>query len=139
MKIILSLITHYFSPCNFFHLIKCLGIVLGTRPFFYLNGCLVEYSTIWLQSDLTGLLLGNGLPGGSDGKESACNAGDLGLVPGFGRFPGGGHGKSLQHSFLENPHGQRSVAGYSAWGQKESDTTELLSLSNLTRQALKQI
>ena len=35
-------------------------------------------------------------PGGSDGKESACNAGDLGSVPGLGRSPGGGHGKPLQ-------------------------------------------
>ena len=34
-------------------------------------------------------------PGGSDGKESACNAGDLGLIPGLGRFPGEGNGKPL--------------------------------------------
>ena len=63
-------------------------------------------------------------PGGSDGKESACNAGDLGLIPGWGRSPGGGHGSSLQYSCLENPHGQRSLAGYSPWASKESDTTE---------------
>ena len=43
-----------------------------------------------------------GFPGGSDYKESACNAGDLGLIPGLGRFPGGGHGSSLQYSCLEN-------------------------------------
>ena len=36
-----------------------------------------------------------GFPGGSDGKESACNAGDLGLIPGLGKFPGGGHGNPL--------------------------------------------
>ena len=65
-----------------------------------------------------------GFPGGSDGKESACNAGDLGSIPGLGRSPGGGHGSPLQYSFLENPHGQRSLAGYSLWGCKESDTTE---------------
>ena len=47
-----------------------------------------------------------GFPGGSDGKESACNVGDLGLIPGLGRAPGGGHGKPLQYSCLENPHGQ---------------------------------
>ena len=40
--------------------------------------------------------------GGSDGKESACNAGDLGSVPGSGRSPGGGHGYPLQYSALEN-------------------------------------
>ena len=41
--------------------------------------------------------------GGSDGKESACNAGDLGSIPGSGRSPGGGHGHPLQYSCLENP------------------------------------
>ena len=42
-------------------------------------------------------------PGGSDCKESACNAGDLGSIPGSGRSPGGGRGNPLQHSCLENP------------------------------------
>ena len=42
--------------------------------------------------------------GGSDGKESTCNVGDLGLIPGLGRSPGGGHGNPLQYSSLENPH-----------------------------------
>ena len=40
--------------------------------------------------------------GGSDGKESSCNAGDLGLIPGFGRYPGEGNSNPLQYSFLEN-------------------------------------
>ena len=56
-----------------------------------------------------------GFPGGSDGKDPACNAGDLGLIPGLGRSPGGGHGNPFQYSRLENPHGQRSLAGYSLW------------------------
>ena len=43
-----------------------------------------------------------GFPGGSDGKEFACNAGDLDSTPGLGRFPEGGHGNPLQHSCLEN-------------------------------------
>ena len=67
-----------------------------------------------------------GFPGGSDGKESTCNVGDLGLIPGLGRSPGGGHGSPLQYSCLENPHGQRSPAGCSPWGPKESGTTEWL-------------
>ena len=67
-----------------------------------------------------------GFPGGSDSKESACNVEDLGLIPGLGRSPRGGHGNPLQYSCLENPHGQKSLAGYSPWGRKESDTTELL-------------
>ena len=53
-----------------------------------------------------------GFPGGSDGKEYTCNVGDLGSIPGLGRSPGGGHGNPLQCSCLENPHGQRSPAGY---------------------------
>ena len=47
--------------------------------------------------------LNQGFPGGSEGKASACNAGDLGSIPGPGRFPGGGHGNPLQYSCLENP------------------------------------
>ena len=44
-----------------------------------------------------------GFPGGSDGKASACNAGDLGSILGSGRSPGEGNGNPLQHSCLENP------------------------------------
>ena len=62
-------------------------------------------------------------PGGSDGKESACNAGDEGSIPGSGRSPGEGNGNPLQYSCLESPT-DRSLAGYSAWGCKESITTE---------------
>ena len=65
-----------------------------------------------------------GFPGGSAGKEFAHNAGDLGLIPGLGRSSGGRHGNPLQFSCLENPHGQRSLVGYSSWGCKELDTTE---------------
>ena len=65
-----------------------------------------------------------GFPGGSDGKESACDAGDLGSIPGLRRSPGGGHGNPLQYSCLENPYGPRSLVGYSPWVCKESDTTE---------------
>ena len=48
----------------------------------------------------------------------------MGLIPGLGRSRGGGHGNPLQYSCLENPHGQRSLAGYSAQGHKVSDMTE---------------
>ena len=44
-----------------------------------------------------------GLPGSSDGKESACNAGDPSLIPGVGKSPGEGNGHPLQYSCLENP------------------------------------
>ena len=46
------------------------------------------------------------IPGGSAGKESACNAGDLGLIPGSGRFPGEGSGNPLHYPCLENPMGR---------------------------------
>ena len=58
-------------------------------------------------------------------KASGYNAGDLGSIPGLGRSPGEGDGSPLQHSCLENPHGQRSLVDYSPWGCKESDTTEV--------------
>ena len=70
--------------------------------------------------------------GGSDGKESACNAGDLGLIPGSGRSPGGGHGNPLQYSTcLENPRGQKSLVGYRLRGYKDLDTTEKLSTAQV--------
>ena len=66
----------------------------------------------------------SGFPDGSDGKESTCSVGDLDSIPGWGRAPGGGHGNSLQYSGLRNPHGQRSLVGYSPWGLKELDMIE---------------
>ena len=63
-----------------------------------------------------------GLPCSTDVKESACNTGDLSLIPGLGRSFGGGHGNPLQYSCLENP------VDRGAWGLKESDTTERRSL-----------
>ena len=65
-----------------------------------------------------------GFPGGSDGKESASNAGDPGLIPGLGRSPGGGTDSPLQYSCLENPIGQRGLMVYSPCGHKKSDMTE---------------
>ena len=60
-------------------------------------------------------------------KNLSANAGDIrdvGLIPELGRSTDEGHGNPLQHSCLENPHGQRSLAGYSPRGRKKSDTTE---------------
>ena len=64
-------------------------------------------------------------PGGLDGKESAYHAGDLALIPGLGRSPGGGHGNPLQYSCLENPMDRGAwQAMYSPWDHKQSNTTE---------------
>ena len=74
-----------------------------------------------------------GFPGGSDGKTSAWNAGDLSSTPGSERSPGEGNGYPLQCSCLENPHGQRSLVGYSPWGHKELDATEMTNIDHLTK------
>ena len=54
---------------------------------------------------------------------------DLGSIPGWGSSPGEGNGNPLQYSCLENPHGQRSLAGRSPWHRKELDRTEQVTLS----------
>ena len=72
--------------------------------------------------------------GGSDAKESACNARDPGLIPVLGRSPGEGNGYPVElwntpdkTVFLSGEfHGQRILVGYSPWGRKELDMTERL-------------
>ena len=80
---------------------------------------------IWLQVVFSGRrntdifhLLGLGFPDGSVDKESTCNAGDTGLIPGLGRSPGGGNGNPLQYHCLGNPMTERRLASYSPWGHK---------------------
>ena len=63
------------------------------------------------------------LPGGSDGKESACSVGDPGLIPGSGRSPGEGNGNPLQYPCLENPM-DGGDGWASLWGWEESDVIE---------------
>ena len=62
------------------------------------------------------------LPDGSDGKESSCNAGDLGSIPELGRSPGEGNGNPLQYSCLQNPI-DRGAWWATAQGVAELDTT----------------
>ena len=70
-------------------------------------------------------------PGGSEGKVSACNVGDLGLIPGSGRFPREGHGTPLQSSCLKNPMDGggwwATVHGIAKTGTQLSDFTFFLS------------
>ena len=70
--------------------------------------------------------LPSGFPGGSDGKESACNAKDLGSYPWVGEDPLRSEWLATLTSILawRIPWTERSLAGYSYWGRKESDTTE---------------
>ena len=67
--------------------------------------------------------------GGSVGKESACNVGDLGSITGLGRSPGQGDLPTLVF-WAGEFHGQRNLVGYNPWGFAESDMTEQLSLSS---------
>ena len=84
-------------------------------------------------SGLTSIILG--FPGGSEGKESACNAGDLGSIPGLGRSPGGGHGNSLHYSCLENPMDREAwwaiVHGVAKSQTRLNDFTFTSSLSHI--------
>ena len=72
--------------------------------------------------------LPSGFPGGSDGKESACNAGDPGSIPGLGRSLEKGMATHSSIFAWRIPMDKRSLADYSPWGPKESDTTEWLSV-----------
>ena len=56
--------------------------------------------------------------------------GDMGLIPGSGRYPGGGNGNCIPVFLPGQSHGQKSLAGSSPWGHKESDMTELLSMAS---------
>ena len=72
-----------------------------------------------------------GLPRWLSGKDSACQCRRCrcaSLIPGLRSSPGGGNDNPLQYCCLENPQGQRGLAGYSPWGCKEKDTTERLSM-----------
>ena len=71
--------------------------------------------------------MSNSLPCTPDGKESACNAGDLGLIPGLGRCLAEGNGNLLQYSCLENPM-DRGAWWATVCGVTELDTTERLTL-----------
>ena len=66
--------------------------------------------------------------GGSDGKVSARNVGDLGLIPGLGRSPGKGNGSPLQYSCLENPTNREAWWARVPRGRKELDSTEQVSM-----------
>ena len=68
----------------------------------------------------------SGFPGGSAGKESSCNVGELGSIPGLGTSPGEGGTVLLPGEF----YGQRNLVGYCPWGCKEWDSMERLSLGS---------
>ena len=91
-------------------------VLLSISPFMSISVCLM-YWEISLRR----------FPGGSDGKVSACNAGDLGSIPGLGRSPGEGNGNPLQYSCLEN-----SVDGEAWWATVYGITKSRTGLSDFT-------
>ena len=92
-----TVLTNYIGNGNisifYFETIECYGLRRYTCNIQKVN----FKNTLYICIITTG-----GFPGGSDGKESACNAGDLGSIPGLGRSPGEGKGYPLQYSGLEN-------------------------------------
>ena len=86
-----------FSVVYFKAPIVCLLFFLNMAEFYPLEICLVFIQQIFIQP-----LVCMGFTGGSHSKESICNVGDLGSIPGLGKSPRGGHGNPLQHSCLEN-------------------------------------
>ena len=100
----------YFPQFVMIHTVKGFGLVSKEEVGVFLElscffddpadvGNLISGSSAFLR----GFCLLRGFSGGSDRKSSACNAGDLGLIPGLGRSPGEGSGNPLQYSCLENP------------------------------------
>ena len=72
----------------------------ASSPFFFQPGFL---SSLEIFDVSTWILVFKAFPGGAEVKASACNVGDLGSIPGSGRYPGEGNGNKLQYSCLENP------------------------------------
>jgi len=95
-----------------------LGTVLGNRDLL-VNETDKDSALVELRSN-------QGFPGSSDGKESACNASNLGLISGSGRSPGEGNGNPLQYSCLENPMDRRAWWDIVHEVSKESDMTKQL-------------
>ena len=100
-----------------------------------LSGFLCQFHSCFLHSTNTDYTAIIGLLRWHSGKESTCQCRRRrrpGFSPLFGKSPGEGNGNPLQYSYLENLHGQRSLAGYSPWGCKESDMTEQPSMHTHT-------
>ena len=78
----------------------------------FVNSAAVLYVSFWI------IVLCGASPVAQMVQTSTCNVGDPSLIPGLRRSPGWGHGSPFQYSCLENPHGEKSLVGYSPWGHR---------------------
>ena len=109
--------------CAFVQDCLCLFYLMSSEHVLSIHFCLF--------SNLGTFLSFLGFPYGSAGKESTCNVGDLGLIPGLGRSPEEGNGNPTPVFLPEEFHGPRSLVGYTPWGPKELGRTEWLPLFHL--------
>ena len=122
--------SHLFKNCPQFvviHTVKCFSIVNEAEVSLYIVTSLYsakEYREVIesKKEQIWGACTSPGFPGGSDSKESTCNAGDQGLIPGLESSPGGGHDNPPQYSGLENPHGQTQPMGSQRVGHNCANT-----------------
>ena len=98
------LIRHCGDHFTIYTSIESLGCTPETKIMLYVNYTSIKNKLIWCikNKNLFSFYLSLWHPGGSDGKESACNSGDPALIPGLGRSPGEGNGYPFQYSCLEN-------------------------------------
>ena len=116
---------------------RCLGLETFLGTIFYQTiPSAVAFNRIIFDNvippcfQLKRLIYDLGLPRGHSGKESACQHRRCRFNSWVGKIPGVGNGKPCQYFLSGKSHGQRSLVGYSPWGCKESDMTELLLLLN---------
>ena len=111
----------------------CVCVCVCIYIYMYMYMCIYMYTHTHIDTDghTQKQLWIQGFPGGSDGKASACNAGDPGSIPGSGRSPGEGNGNPLQYSCLENSIDeggwQATVHGVAKSRTRLSDFTKSLS------------
>ena len=100
VDVFLELSCFLYDPMNVGNLFS--GSSAFSKSSLYIWKCLVQVLLTLSLKDFVNNLTSMGFPGGSAGKESTCNAGDLGSIPGLGRYPGEGNSYPLQCSGLEN-------------------------------------
>ena len=107
--------THLLYPAIILVIVNSATRSITVRIYFWINVLKVLYIYIYIYThprvELLDHTVALGFPAGSDGKESACNAGDLGWIPGSRRSPGERNGYPLQYSSLESSMDRKSLAG----------------------------